>query len=169
MQIRSINYSLHFERYTSIVYIGRYLVLIYMERFFSTVCCIFSYICWSVSYISWVSKFNNFFLTCTETEGRFIFQGFNIVLYRKFISNSSIPFWLCFIWSVNCSRDFLETLCQSVNCMSSVYEDISEMSSNVSINLYLRPCSIAIYVKFYLYCFTISDFFLVCKLKKSSL
>ena len=26
------------------------------------------------------------------------------------------------------------------------------MSSNVSINLYLRPCSIAIYGKFYLYC-----------------
>ena len=31
-------------------------------------------------------------------------------------------------------------------------EHASEMSRNVSINLYLRPCSIAIYEKFYLYC-----------------
>ena len=31
-------------------------------------------------------------------------------------------------------------------------EHTSEMSRNVSINLYLRPCSIAIYGKFYLYC-----------------
>ena len=53
--------------------------------------------------ISWVSKFNNFFLTCTE---RFIFEGFNIVLYGKFIFNSAIPFSLFFVWSVNCFENF---------------------------------------------------------------
>ena len=110
------------SRYTNIVYIGRYLVLTYIERFISTVCCFFSYICWSVNCMSWVSKFNNFFLTCRETEARFIFEGFNIVLYGKFISD----FWI-----------MAHTL---------------EMSRNVSINLYLRPCGIAIYGKFYLYC-----------------
>ena len=31
-------------------------------------------------------------------------------------------------------------------------EHTLDMSSNVSINLYLRPCSIAIYARFYLYC-----------------
>ena len=104
MQIWSINYYiLRMSRYTNIVYIRRYLVLTYIQRFISTVCCFFSYICWSVNCMSWVSKFNNFFLTCTETEARFIFEGFNIVLYGKFISDSPILF---FIWSVNCLRDF---------------------------------------------------------------
>ena len=94
MKIWSINYYiLKMSRYTNIVYIGRYLVLTYIERFISTVCCFFSYICWSVNCMSWVSKFNNFFLICTETEARFIFEGFNIALYGKFISDS--PILLC--------------------------------------------------------------------------
>ena len=93
MQIWSMNYYiLKMSRYTNIVYIGRYLVLTYIEIFISTVCCFFSHICWSVNCMSWVSKFNNFFLTCTETEARFIFEGFNIVLYGKFISNSPVLF-----------------------------------------------------------------------------
>ena len=79
--------------YPSIVYIGRYLVLTYRERFISTVCCVFSYICWSVNSMNWVSRFNIFFLTCRETEARFIFEGFNIVLYGKFISDSLIRFF----------------------------------------------------------------------------
>ena len=33
-----------------------------------------------------------------------------------------------------------------------IMEHTSEMSRNISINLYLRPCGIAIYGKFYLYC-----------------
>ena len=33
-----------------------------------------------------------------------------------------------------------------------IIEHTSEISSNVSINLYLRPCSIAVYGKFYLCC-----------------
>ena len=79
-------------RYSNIVYIGRYLVLTYTEGFISTVCGFFSYICWSANCMSLVSKFNNFFLTCTETEVRFIFEGFNIVLYGKFVSDSPILF-----------------------------------------------------------------------------
>ena len=122
MQIWSINYYiLKMSRYTNIVYIGRYLVLTYIERFISTVCCFFSYICWSVNCMSWVSKFNNFFLTCTETEARFIFEGFNIVLYRKFISDSLILF--CFFYLVcKLFKGLFQSLCQSVNCMSWVFE-----------------------------------------------
>ena len=33
-----------------------------------------------------------------------------------------------------------------------IIEHISEMPTNISINLHLRPCSIALYEKFYLYC-----------------
>ena len=123
MQIWSIIYSLHFEmsRYTNIVYIGRYLVLTYIERFISTVCCFFSYICWSVNCMSWVSKFNNFFLTCTETEARFIFEGFNIVLYGKFIYDSRILFLFFYLVCKLC-KGLFQSLCQSVNCMSWVFK-----------------------------------------------
>ena len=89
-----IHYILKISRYTNIVDIGRYFVLTYIERFILTVCCFFSYICWSVNCMSWFSKFNNFFLTCTEIEARFIFEGFNVVLYGKFISDSPILFLL---------------------------------------------------------------------------
>ena len=122
MQIWSINYYiLKMSRYTNIVYIGRYLVLTYIERFISTVCCFFSYICWSVNCMSWVSKFNNFFLTCRETEARFIFEGFNIVLYGKFISDSPILF-LFFYLVCKLFKGLFQSLCQSVNCMSWVFE-----------------------------------------------
>ena len=100
--LQIIHYILKMSRYTIIAYIGRYLVLTYIERFISTVCYFFSYICWSVNCMSWVSKFNNFFLTWTETEPRFIFEGFNIVLYgRSFLT---LQYLFCFfVWSVNCS------------------------------------------------------------------
>ena len=80
MQIWSINYYI-LTRYTNI---GRYLALTYIERFISTIWCFLA--------IFLVSKFSNFFLPCAETEARFIFQGFNIVLYGKFISDSPILF-----------------------------------------------------------------------------
>ena len=137
------------SRYRNIVYIGRYLVLTYIERFISIVCCFFSYICWSVNCMSWVSKFNNFFLTCTENKARFIFEGFNILRYGKFISESLIIF-LIFLSGL---LYFSVTL--SVNKLYKwslwIIEHTWEMSRNVSIDLYLRPCSIAIYGKFYLY------------------
>ena len=80
-------------------------VLIYRKTYFKSLL-LFSYICWSVNCMSWISKFNNLFLTFTETKARFIFEGFNIVHYRKFISVSLILFLILFIWSVNCLRDF---------------------------------------------------------------
>ena len=93
----------------------------YIEKFISTVCCFFSYICWSANYMSWVSKFNIFFLACTETEARFIFEGFNIVLYRKFISDSR--YFFCFLYLVcKLFKGLFQLLCQSVNCMIWVFE-----------------------------------------------
>ena len=132
-----------------------YLVLTYTERFFPTFFCFFSYTFWSVNCMSWVSKLNSFFLKCMKTEAKLIFDGFNIVLYGKFISNSLIIFLLFFFWSVNCSREFSATLSVSKLYELSLWiiEHISEMFSKVSINLYLRFCSIAIYEKFYFYCF----------------
>ena len=109
--LQIVHYILRMSRYTNIVYIGRYLVLTYIERFISTVSCFFSYICWSVDCMKSISKFNNFFLTCRETEARFLFEDFNFVLYGKFrLSNTFFAF---FIWSVNCSRHFLSHIaCQ---------------------------------------------------------
>ena len=70
-----------------------------------------------------------------------------------------------FIWSVNYSRDFSVTLSVSKLYELSLWimELISEISSNISINLYLTPCSIAIYGKFYLYCLYHFRLFLACK------
>ena len=93
-----IHYIVKMSRSTNNVYIWRYLILTYIERFISTVCCFVSYISWSANCMSWVCKFNNFFLTCWKTGERFIFEGFNIVLYGKFISDSAILF--CFFYLV---------------------------------------------------------------------
>ena len=122
MQIWSISYYiLKMPRYTNIVYIRRYLVLTYIERFVSTIYCFFSYICWSVNCMSWVSKSNNFFLACTETEAEFIFEGFNIVLYAKLISDPMIHF--LFLYMVcKLFKALSQSLCQSVNFMSWVFE-----------------------------------------------
>ena len=46
------------------------------RKIFFNSCYFFSYICWSVNYMGWVSKFKNVLMTCTETEARFIFEGF---------------------------------------------------------------------------------------------
>ena len=45
-------YILEMSRYINIVCMGRFYVLTYIERFFSTVCCFFSYISWLVNYKS---------------------------------------------------------------------------------------------------------------------
>ena len=108
LKIWSIIYSLYFENVKIHKYCLYWKVFstdIY-RKIFSTVCCFFSYICWSVNCMSWVSKFNNFFLICTETEAKFIFEGLYIVLYGNFICDFPILFSLFFIWSVNCLRDF---------------------------------------------------------------
>ena len=71
---------------------------------------------------------------------------------------SSLPtlqYFFCIFYLVcKLFKGLFQPVCQSVNCMSWVFESehISEISSNGSINIFLRPCSIAIYGKFYLYC-----------------
>ena len=59
-----------------------------------------------VNWMSWVSKFYNFFLTCSETEEKFIFDGFKYCTLWKVNFQLSGTFLALFIWSVNCSRDF---------------------------------------------------------------
>ena len=122
MKIWSINLVYYIlTRYTNIVYIGRYLAPAYIERFISTICCFFGYICRSVNCMSRVSQFNNSFLTCTETEARFIFQGLDIVFYGKFIPDSPILF--CFFYLVcKMCKELFQSFCQSLNCMSWVFE-----------------------------------------------
>ena len=149
-----------------------YLALIWIERLFSTVCFFLSYFSWSVNYMSRVSKFHYFFLTCSETEARCIFKGF----------------WYCHLWKVqyqfsNIFLALFHLVCQLLKSLFSpflfvsklyelsvwIIEHILEMSRNISINLYLRPFSIAIYGKFYscfLYYFRL---FLVCNLCRSGL
>ena len=67
-------------------------------------------------------------------------------------------YFYCFLYLVcKLFKGLFQSLCQSVNCMIWfdliwIMEHTSEISRNVSINLYLRPCSIDIYAKFYLYC-----------------
>ena len=123
MQIWSIKYYyiLKMSRNTNIVYIWRYLALTYIERFISTICCFFSYICWPVNCMSWVSKFNNFFLTCTETEARLIFEGFNTALYGNFVSDTLILFLFFYLVCKLC-KGLFQSVCQSVNCTSWVFE-----------------------------------------------
>ena len=100
-----IHYILKMSRYANIVFLGSYLVPTYIERFIWTVCCFFSYICWSVNCMSSVSKFNNFFLTCMETEQDLYLRA----LILSFMENLFVTlqyFFRFFIWSVDCSRDF---------------------------------------------------------------
>ena len=117
-----IHYILKMSRYANIVFLGSYLVPTCIERFIWTVCCFFSYICWSVNCMSSVSKFNNFFVTCMETKSIFIFESFNIVCYGKFVFDSPILFLIFFIWSLDFFKGLFQSLCQSVNCMSGVFE-----------------------------------------------
>ena len=146
------------SRYTNIVYIGKYirimLVLTYVERLFSAVCCFFSSICQSENCMSWVSKFYNFFLTCSEADKRFIFEGLKYCPLWKVHLQHSVTFIAFYIWSVNCSRDFsVAWLVSNLFELSlSVMSHISEIFTSLNINSYLRPCNIATYGKFHWYC-----------------
>ena len=124
MQVRSINYSLHFESvkiHKDCLYWKVFSPDIYRKIFFQQFAAFFSYICWSVSCISWVSKFKKFFLTCTKTETWCIFEGFNIVLYGKFIFSSSILFSRFYL-VCKLFKGLFQPLSQSVNCMNWVFE-----------------------------------------------
>ena len=90
--LQIIHYILEVLRYTNIVYIGRYLVLTYIVRFFSTVCYFFGYICWSVNCMSWVSKFHNFFWYAQKLRQDLHLMALINALYGKLISNSPVLF-----------------------------------------------------------------------------
>ena len=78
-----------------------------MERLFSIVCYFLSHFCWSLSCVKRVSKIDNFFLTCSETEPRCIFEGFQFChLWKVQFQLSSTFFSFFFIWSVNCLGHF---------------------------------------------------------------
>ena len=62
-------------------------------------------------------------------------------------------YFFCFFYLVcKLCKGLFQSLCQSVELSFWIMEHTSEMSRNISINLYLRPCGIAIYGKFYSYC-----------------
>ena len=109
MHIWSINYSWHFgsgKIHRHRLYWMVFSNNIYRKKNYPMVCFLFSHICWSVHCMSWVSKFYNFFRTCSETEARFIFERFKYCPLWKVNFQLSGIFLALFSWSVNCSRDF---------------------------------------------------------------
>ena len=78
-------YILDESRYINIVYMGRFFVLTYIERLFSTVCCFFSYYGRSVNYLSRVSKFHN--SAMLRNLGKVYIWGLLVLSYGKFSSN----------------------------------------------------------------------------------
>ena len=115
MRIWSINYYiLKMSRYTSIVYIGRYLVLAYIERFISTVCCFFSYTCWSVNCMTWWIVWVFFWHAQKKRQDLYLRA---LVLSFVFL----VLFSLFYLVRKFFKRLF-QPLCQSVNSMSWVFE-----------------------------------------------
>ena len=96
-------YSLYWKVFIETSYID-----VYRNVFFNCLL-FFIYICWSANSIVELvkSKFHNFFLTCSETEARFIFESFKYCLLWKVHFQLSDTFLAFFICSANCSRDFL--------------------------------------------------------------
>ena len=125
MQIWSINYSFLKHQDTNILYIGRYLALTYRESFFFNSLLIFSYISLSVNCMSWVSKFHNFFQTCSETEARFIFEIFKYCPFWKNSFHLSGTFFSFFQLFCKLFKRPFQPLCQSANCMSWVFEHVT--------------------------------------------
>ena len=101
--------------------------------------------------MSWVCKSNNLFLTFSETEAKFIFEGFWYCHLRKVQFQRFTAFLTFLVWSVNCSSHaFIHSL-----LVSKLYElglwtikYIWDMSRSLSISFYFRPFSITIYGKF---------------------
>ena len=144
------------SRYTDIVYIGRYLVLT-LERFISTVCCFFSYIYWSVNCMSRVSIFKKNFLTCTDTEARFIFEGFITAVYGKFISDSPIIFFTFFYLVCKLFKGLFQPLCQLVNCMIESLNQITYLG-------YLQKVVFVVFVPSQTFFWSVNCENLICKL-----
>ena len=69
--------------YSNIVYIRKYLVLTYIERFYSTVCFLFSYISWSVSEHISVFKYNQFPSMSEKNCGIYWRNSYYLLTRRK--------------------------------------------------------------------------------------
>ena len=155
MQILSIIYSLHFENvkiHKHCLYWKVFSTDIYRKIYFNSLL-LFSYICWSVNCMSWVRKFNNFILHVWKLMQDLYLRALILSFMESLFL--TLQYFFCFFHLVyKFFKGLFQLLCQSANCMLSLWiiEHTSEMSSNVSINLDLRLCSIAIYGKFYFYC-----------------
>ena len=140
MQIGPINYSLHFgsvKIHKNCLYWTVFSTDIYRKIFFNCLLCFFSYICWSVNCMSWVSKFDYVFLTCSETEARFIFEGLRLTVFSFMESSFPIcPYFFNFFHLVyKLFKGLFQPLCRSVIFMSWVWimQHISEMTRSVGI------------------------------------
>ena len=109
------------SRYTNIFYIGRYLVLTYIERFISAVYFFFGHICWSVNCMSWVCKFNIFLWHVRKLR-----QDLHLrALILSFMESSFLTPWyfFCFFYRVcKLFKGLFQSFSQSVNCMNWVFE-----------------------------------------------
>ena len=150
MQIWSINYSLDFEN-----------VKIYKH-------CLY----WEVLSTEICRKiyFNSFFWPARKLRQDLYLR----VLILSFMESPfpTVRYFFCFFYKVSkLFKELSATLLVSKLYELSLWivEHTPEMSSNVTINLYLRTCSIAIYGKFYLYCLCHLRLFSGCKLGKSGL
>ena len=103
-----MHYILEVSRCTNIVYIEVYLVLIYIEILFSTVCYFLRCFCWSANCMSWISKSHNIFLKYSESEASFLFESYIFEYYnlKKVQFQLSCTFLAFSIWSINCSSHF---------------------------------------------------------------
>ena len=97
-----------------IVYIGKYLVLAYIERLLFIAFLLYLL----VSKLPQLSKFYKFFLTCFKTVGKIIFEGFKYCPSWKAPFQLSGTFLSFFIWSVSCSLFFFQTHSWPLKCMS---------------------------------------------------
>ena len=119
-----------------------------MERSFLTICSFLNHFCWSVNYMSRVSKFNNFFVICSEIKARRIIEGFQYCFLWKVQFQLSSTFSSFFSTGLLIAQiTFLVPICWSVNCISWVFD----FRNLQKLNLYLRAFSTAIYQKFDLY------------------
>ena len=102
-----MHYILEVSRYRNIVYIGDIGVVFSTDinRKFIFNCLLFFKLFLLVSKLYELSQEvlqYNFFLTCSETEARFVFAGFwNCHLWKVQFQLSSTFFSLFFVWSVN--------------------------------------------------------------------
>ena len=116
MKIWSGNYVLHFGSIKIQKKICLYCNVFSTDTNRKIICyCLLlsSYFCWLVNCMIWVSKFHNLFLTRSETEARYIFEGFHycdLWIYDQSFIQLSSTLLAIFIWSVNCSSLFLAFL-----------------------------------------------------------